>query len=118
MGALGAIFIFFAPQIMSMYTDDPQMIAQGAAGIRVVALAQPLWAGSFVFAGALRGTGNTRLPLVITGVAMWAVVGLGFLAVTLVQQNLVAIWTAFLIVGPFETAAFALAWRWWRRSVQ
>jgi len=117
MGALGAIFLFFAPQIMSLYSDDPQMIAQGAAAIRVVALTQPLWAGSFVFAGALRGTGNTRLPLVITGVAMWAVVGLGFLAVTLVQQNLVAIWTAFLIVGPFETAAFALAWRWWRRSI-
>lgn len=118
MGALGAIFLFFAPQIMSLYTDDPQMIAQGAAGIRVVALAQPLWAGTFVFAGALRGTGNTRLPLVITGAAMWSVVGIGWLAVTLVHPSLVAVWTAFLLVGPFETAGFVVAWRWWRRTIQ
>lgn len=117
MGVLGAIFIFFAPQIMRLFTDDAQMIAMGAAGIRVVALAQPMWAGTFVFAGALRGTGNTRLPLAITGAAMWAVVGLAFLAVTLVQQSLVAIWAAFLLVGPLEVVAFWLAWRWWRRSI-
>jgi multidrug resistance protein, MATE family len=115
MGALGVIFLFFAPQIMRLFTDDPVMIAMGAGGIRAVALTQPMWAGSFVFAGALRGTGNTRLPLAITGVAVWLVVGLAWLAVTLVQQSLLAVWAAFLVVGPFEVVAFWLAWRGWRR---
>ncbi len=115
MGVLGLIFVLFAPYIMRLFTADQTMIDMGAAGIRVVALAQPMWAGTFVFAGALRGTGNTRLPLVITGFAVWSVVGLAWLAVALVHASLTAIWAAFLLVGPFEVAAFWLAWRWWRR---
>jgi MATE family multidrug resistance protein len=115
MGALAAVFVLFAPYIMRLFTDDQAMIDMGAAGIRVVALAQPMWAGTFVFAGALRGTGNTRLPLVITGLAVWSVVGLAFLAVNLGYTSLTAIWAAFLLVGPFEVAGFWLAWRWcWR----
>ncbi|HEX6288968.1 MAG TPA: MATE family efflux transporter [Herpetosiphonaceae bacterium] len=115
MGVLGVIFVLFAPQLMRLFTNDQAMVAMGAAGIRVVALAQPFWAGTFVFAGALRGTGNTRLPLFITSVAVWSVVGLGYLAIELIQPSLLALWAAFLVVGPFEVGCFWLAWRWWRR---
>src|SRR5258706_1081052 len=115
MGALGIGFLLFAPQIMHIFTSDQEMIAIGAAAIRVVGVAQPLWAATFVYAGALRGTGNTRTPLLISGVAVWAVVGLGYLALVLVQRSLAAIWAPFLLVGPLETACFWWIWRRWHR---
>lgn len=82
MGCLGLIFFLFAAYLMRMFTDDPVMISIGARSIAIMAVAQPLWAGSMVWAGALRGTGNTRLPLLITSLATWAVVGIGWLLVT------------------------------------
>ncbi len=61
MGALGLGFLLFAPQLMAMFTDDQQMIAIGSAAIRVVALAQPLWAATFVYAGRCAAPA-TRAP--------------------------------------------------------
>lgn len=116
MGALGGIFLLFAPQLMQLFTTDQAMIAAGAAGIRVVAIAQPLWAATFVYAGALRGTGNTRLPLIITSIAIWAAVALSYLALQLGFNSLAVVWATFLLVGPFETFAFWWVWRWWRRA--
>jgi putative MATE family efflux protein len=116
MGALGVVFLLFAPQLMRLFTDDVQMIAIGSAAIRVVALTQPLWAASFVYAGALRGTGNTRTPLLITGVSIWTAIGLGTLGMWLIQPSLAMLWGAFLITAPAETFWFWWAWRAWRRS--
>lgn len=114
MGSLGVIFMLFATQAMRVFTSDQAMIASGAPAIRMVAVAQPFWAATFVYAGALRGTGNTRAPLLITSVAMWAVVGLGYLGLVLIQPSLATLWAAFLIVGPLETLCYWWAWRRWR----
>ncbi len=106
MGALALMFIVFAPQLMRLFTADPHMIAIGTSAIRVVAFTQPLWATSFVYAGALRGTGNTHMPLLITGCAVWASVGIGYFLITFVQPSLAALWAAFLITGPLEALCF------------
>lgn len=111
MGALGLVFLIFAPQLMRLFTAEQQMIDNGAAAIRIVALTQPFWAATFVYGGALRGTGNTRTPLIITGSIIWVTVGLSFLIVFLVQRSLAAIWAAFLITGPIEVAFYWWVWR-------
>lgn len=115
MGALGVGFLLFSRQAMQLFTDDALMIAIGTAAISVTAVAQPFWAATFVYAGAMRGTGNTRTPLLITSVAVWSVVGLSYLILQLLP-SLTAVWLAFLIVGPIETLAFWLAWRRWRAT--
>jgi MATE family multidrug resistance protein len=113
MGALGVGFLLFAGPLMRLFTQDPQMIAIGAAALVAVAAAQPFWAASFVYAGALRGAGNTRLPLAITGVTIWVTVGLAGVGVRLFQPALWVIWAAFLITCAVEAACF---WRAWRRQ--
>ena len=121
MSALGVIFLFFAPSLVQLFTeghsaDDASLVAVGAAAIRTVAFTQPFWAGTFVLAGALRGTGNTRLPLLITGVAVWAIVALSYLGLHVLQPSLSIVWGSFLIVGPIEVLCFWLAWRAWYRN--
>jgi Na+-driven multidrug efflux pump len=111
MGGLGLLFFIFAEGLVRIFSADPAMIATGAAATRVVAFTQPFWAATFVYAGALRGTGDTRTPLVITGVAVWSAVGIGALLTSLSFHSLAGIWAAFLLVGPIETLAFWWAWR-------
>lgn len=109
MGAVGLVTFFFAPQIMSLFTDEADMIAVGAAGLQVVALAQPFWAVLFVQSGALRGLGNTRFPLRVNATGIWLAVGLAYLLINFVGGELNAVWGAFLIVSPGMAAIL-----WWR----
>jgi putative MATE family efflux protein len=49
--------------VMRVYTDDPQVIANGAGFMRTAAFSYLTTALTFGFAAALRSTGNTRLPM-------------------------------------------------------
>lgn len=112
MGGLGLLFLLFAAPLIGLFSDDPTLVADGAAAILAVTIAQPLWAATFVYAGALRGTGDTRTPLVITGALMWGAVAIAFVMVRIVPQ-LWAVWAAFIVTGPIETYLF---WRAWQRA--
>jgi Na+-driven multidrug efflux pump len=67
-----------------------------------------------VLAGALRGTGNTRFPLLATGGTVWLSVGLACGLLATVGGGLVAVWAAFLALAPALAAIYC--WR-WRRAV-
>jgi MATE family, multidrug efflux pump len=110
MSAIGAIVLIFAQPIMQLFTVDPAVIEVGAAGLRIVALAQPFWAVLLVYAGALRGTGNTRFPLIATGSALWLSVGLAYALLASVGGGLIAVWAAFLALAPAQAVIYR--WRW------
>lgn len=114
MGSLGVIFLIFAPQIMSFFSNDPGVITIGAGGLRMVAITQPFWALGFVNSGALRGTGNTQFPLRVNTVSTWAAVGLGALFVRFISPTLAAVWAAFLFTSPVSSF---LIWRRFRRQM-
>jgi multidrug resistance protein, MATE family len=114
MSAIAALLITFAPQIFHLFTSDAAVIEAGVPGLRVLALTQPFWAVLFVQAGALRGTGNTRYPLMVTGASIWAAVGLAYALLETVGGGLVSVWAAFLVLSP--VMAF-LIWRRFRRTV-
>lgn len=114
MGSLGVIFLIFAPQIMAFFSDDPDVIAIGAAGLRMVALTQPFWALGMVNGGALRGTGDTQFPLRVNAVGVWAAVGLGAFFVNYISPTLSAVWAAFLFTSPITSF---LLWRRFRKDL-
>lgn len=111
MGGVALVFIFFAPWCMRLFTDDPFVIDAGATSIRVIALTQPLWAIVFVYAGALRGAGDTRTPLLISAIAMWTAVCAAYISVTFINQSLAAVWAAFWLVNPIQVLVSRWAWR-------
>src|SRR4029079_4109340 len=100
MSAIAALLIIFAPQVFALFTNDAAVTAEGVPGLRVLALTQPFWAVLFVQAGALRGTGNTRFPLLVTGSSIWAAVGLAYVLIETLGGGLVSIWAAFLMLAP------------------
>lgn len=94
-GAMGVVFIFFAPYIMMLYTPDQAVIAQGAVGIRIMGFIQVSQATQFILGGALRGAGDTRYPLYSTLIGVWGFrVVLSLLFVYVLQWGIAGIWAA------------------------
>jgi putative MATE family efflux protein len=75
-GIIGVIMILFAPYIMMLYTNDPEVIRQGAIAMRIIGIVQLPQASGFILAGALRGAGDTKFPLLSTFVGVLILRGL------------------------------------------
>ena len=73
MTIMGAVIFFFPAQIMSVFIRDPEVIRLGIWPLRLVAFSQPALAAMMVFAGGLRGAGDTRATLIITAAGLWLV---------------------------------------------
>ncbi len=98
MAAVGLTFILFPAQIVSFFTSEPEVIAVGTTPLRVVGLIQPLLAASMIFSGALRGAGDTRYPMLVTGGAIWLVrLPLAYLFALILDGGLLGAWTAMAI---------------------
>src|SRR5690606_14154229 len=74
---LGLAFYFLGEFIVSLYTNEAEVIVMGAQILKLVALVQPFQSSQFILAGALRGAGDTRATALIT-----------FLTVLLVRPTL------------------------------
>lgn len=73
MTCMGVIFFLFPTQIIGIFINDPQVVQAGIWPLRLVAFSQPALATSMVLGGALRGAGDTRTTLLITGGGLWLV---------------------------------------------
>ena len=60
----GSILFFFAPQLIQIFSTDPEVIDLGSQVLRIVAFAEPLFGASIVASGALarRGGFQGALP--------------------------------------------------------
>jgi putative MATE family efflux protein len=112
-----ALVFFFAPHfLIGLFSQDPDVIEKGSMFLKLVAFAQIPLAISFVYAGSLRGTGDTFYVFIVTLVAMWGIrVALSWVASSWLHLSLYAVWGVFLIDWYFRGAAFA--WRYHRRDL-
>lgn len=104
MSAGALLYFLFAESIIAAFTSDADVVRQGAGALRALALSLPLWAFWTVKGGSLRGTGDTRTPMLTSTVTMWSAVLLAWIWVEHFNGNLTAVWLTFLITGPI--AAF------------
>jgi MATE family, multidrug efflux pump len=107
----GIVFFLFAPTIMALFTSDPEVIEQGVQALRALSLALPFWSVSFVSAGALRGSGDTRSPMIISAIGIWVSVFLAWLGVHRLGAELGFVWGTFIITSPLTAAANWLLFR-------
>jgi putative MATE family efflux protein len=98
MSVIGLGIILFPGQLMGVFTDDAQVVALGIAPLRAVGVIQPLLAAAMVFPGALRGAGDTRYPMLITGTSIWFVrVPLAYLLGIISGWGLLGAWSAMAL---------------------
>ncbi len=93
MSATGLFMYFAAPQLMSFFTKDIEVITLGARVLRIEAFAQPFFAASIVIGGILRGAGDTKWPFIFSIIGMWFVRLLpAFVLITFFNGTLVVGW--------------------------
>lgn len=98
MGTMGAVFFAFPAFLLHLYTPDVAVVAMGVVALRIVAFTQIPEAIGFVLSGALRGAGDTRSVLWVTGLGMWAVrLGASLVFVLGLHWGLVGAWLAMFL---------------------
>lgn len=116
MGGMAAIFLLIPEQMVSVFTSDPEVIRHGGVFLRIVAFAQIPLAISFVYAGSLRGAGDTFYVFIVTLLTMWGVrVLLAWIAGPVLHWSLYAVWGVFLVDWYVRGVAFA--WRYHKRDL-
>jgi len=71
LGIVGLLFIFFAPQIIWFYTDDPNVSKYGVDCLRIVAYGFLFYAYGMVLGQSFNGAGDTWTPTIINLFVFW-----------------------------------------------
>ncbi len=71
--AMSAIFIVVPGPLLRIFTSDHTVITTSALVLLIYACAQPFDACQTVATGALRGLGDTRLPMVVNLLGHWGI---------------------------------------------
>lgn len=96
MAFLAVLMYAFAPAIMGLLSEDPQVIALGAQCLRVEAWAELLYGVSIVAYGCCVGAGDTLAPSLINLLSMW-VIRIGLALMLIPRMGLVGYWVAMAV---------------------
>jgi putative MATE family efflux protein len=70
---ISLIGVFFAGQVMRVFTNDADVIAIGKDYLQIVTGFYVVFSTMFVVGGVMRGAGDTFIPMLITFFALWVV---------------------------------------------
>jgi Na+-driven multidrug efflux pump len=110
MVALSLPMYVLARPLASLFTDDPEALRLGTFWVRAIVIAMPAIALHFSAAGALRGAGDTRWPLVVSFAGLWLVrIPLALLLGFTLGFGMIGVWAAYII--EYYLRAIVTVWR-------
>jgi len=65
------LYILFAPQIISIFNTDPDVIRIGTEYLRIISLSLTLISFTIAFGGAQYGAGDTKPPMIASVISNW-----------------------------------------------
>ncbi len=108
----GALLFIFAERMMSLFSDDAQVILLGARVLKMVALSEPFYGVSIIIEGVLQGRGDTKTPFIYNIIGMWGIRIVGtFICLRLFSAGLVSAWACMIVHNLFLFAAFVIIQR-------
>lgn len=93
----GGLLFLLAPQMMSLFSTDAQVILLGMTVLRMVAVSEPFYGVSIVVEGMMQGMGKTVMPLVCNVTGMWLIRIVGtFIFTQIFHFGLVGAWACMI----------------------
>ena len=71
LGIIGLVFVVFAPQIVSVFTSDPEPARYAVMCLRIVSTGFPFYAYGMVLTQSFNGAGDTWTPTIINLFIFW-----------------------------------------------
>ena len=71
MGIVSIAYLVFAPQIISWFTQEPEVIKNGSLCLRVIAAGYIFYAYGMVVINSFNGAGDTMTPTIINFICFW-----------------------------------------------
>jgi Na+-driven multidrug efflux pump len=121
MCVMAVVFYILAEPMFGLFCPKPEqrpIIDQGVPALQLVAFAMPMAAACFIFTGALRGAGDTRVPILFTLVGFYVVrIPLAYLFVGPLEWGLIGAWWAMFADLSVRGLAFLIRfasgrWKW------
>ncbi len=92
----GVVFFVFAPQLVSCFTQTPEVRRMAASVLRLIAFFQPMGAVTQIMGSSLQGAGDTKFPMYATLVGIWGIrIGLGYTLAAGLGMGLFGVWCAY-----------------------
>ena len=104
---LAVLMWAFAPQVMGLLSQDPEVIVLGAKCLRIEAWAELLFGVSIVAYGCCVGAGDTLVPSAINLLSMW-VIRLGLALFLIPRYGLAGYWFAMAVELSVKGIIFAV----------
>lgn len=93
----GGLLFLFAPQLMSLFSDDSEVIALGTTVLRMVAVSEPFYGVPIVVEGIMQGAGKTVTPFIFNVLGMWCVRIVGtFICTQILGYGLISAWACMI----------------------
>lgn len=107
----GGLLFIFAPSMVSLFIDDPEVIQLSVVVLRMVAFSEPFYGVSIVLEGMLQGMGKTMFPFVVNVTGMWGIRILGTaVAVLFFGTGLVSAWGFMILHNLMLFVSFSAYW--------
>jgi len=98
MSFAGAGLYLFAEPLVRIITQDVDAVPLAVQCLHITAFIQPVQASAWIFAGALRGAGDTKWPFYITAACNWGIRALGaVLCIMYFKMDLPAVVTCICV---------------------
>lgn len=116
MGVAAVLFFVFPSAIARLFTDEPPLILLAALAIKIAAFEQIAIAAEMTLAGALRGAGDTRSPMLITMLGVWLIrQPMLWLLIKRLHLGLMHVWILFVCDWVLRSFLVYLVFRGSRR---
>ncbi len=112
----GGVLFFLPRQLLTILTNDAWVVALGAVYLRLMATAQIPQQLTGVLSGAVRGTGDTRTPMLIAAAGQWGIrLPLAYILAFPMKMGITGVWAGMTVdlFARFALIAFRyrrIAW--------
>lgn len=107
----GGLLFAFAPAMMGIFSDSPEVMRLGSIVLRMVALSEPFYGVSIIIEGMMQGVGKTVKPFVYNVIGMWGIRIIGtFICIQFFAGGLVSAWGCMIAHNMFLFVLYFIHW--------
>lgn len=120
MATVSACYLYAAPMLIGLFTQDAQTVSSGALALRIISAGYVFYGYGMILSQAINGAGDTRTPTVLNFICFWLIEAplAWWLAIRMGWQEQ-GVYYSIVIAESVLALALAVVFRWgrWKKTV-